>query len=242
MKLMKNYKLIAGVALLMLTAGTQAATSISPYVTVFDVKTFNTAKQTLAGVNGSSWVSETMGYLGWTHFSKWGFVDLKKGQNVTIELDGTAVKGLHPAVSVWFRTSLKKANDASLYYMDDHFYNQFQSVSILGAVDDTTKLNVGDINRTFIANAVDRDGLGDYITVGTTTYGPYLPANYDQSGFNKVIDGVPGKVALTFTVPTTGVYQFVVGALKPDAGSDASLNAGKMTGNKHSIDVTVKVN
>lgn len=237
MKLMKNYKLIAGATLLMLTAGTQAATSISANTTVFDVKTFGKDTKTLS-VASASWVSESMGYLGWTHFSKWGFVDLKKGQSITIELDGTAVNGLHPAVSVWYRTSLKKANDSSLYNMDAHYYNQFGSVSITSATDDTTKQNVGDISRTFIANAVDRDGLGDKITVGTTTYGPYLPANYDQSGFNKVIDGVPGKVTLTFTVPTTGVYQFVVGALKPDAESDAA----NVKGTKNNIDVTVKVN
>lgn len=224
-------------------APANSATSISASATYFDV-TSGTAELTLEKINASSWVSPSMGFLGWTHFSKWGFMDLKKGQIVTITLDGTAVAGLHPAVSVWHRQTKKSltANNPDLYYMDDHFYNQSGSVAIKAAFDDDKKIPVGSIIRNFVANAYDADGLGDTFIVDGKTYGPYLPLGYNQKGINdatKSYDKIPGKVALTFTAPKTGVYQFVVGALKPDMGSDADKGTGG-GGNVHSIIVKVE--
>ncbi len=218
-----------------------AATSIVKEAVYFNVDS-GSAEITLDTVDAkASWVSESMGFLGWTHFSKWGFMDLKKDQKVTITLDGTATAGIHPATTVWYRNTKKKANDPALYYMDAHSYNQSASVSIRGATDETTKAPVDDIIREFVANAVDADGLGDKFVVDGVSYGPYMPLGYNTPGFNnasKTYDKTPGKVALTFTAPKTGVYQFAVGALKPDA---SFLATSATTGTKVSIKVSVSV-
>ena len=227
-----------------------AATSIATYVQVADVAT-GTATLNFTGVRAASWVSETMGFLGWTHFSKWGFVNLTKGQVVTIALDATATVGFHPAVSVWQRDTNKPATDKSLYYMDDHFYAQSSSVSVKNAINNdnaASPVPVGNVIRTFIANAYDADNLGDYIygyasdaATTKTKFGPYLPIGYNTKDIQSAsaqYDKTPGKVSVTFTAPKTAVYQFVIGGLKPDVDSAASKVGA--TGAPVTVTVTAK--
>ena len=80
----------------------QAATSIKSVSQVF-----SEAIPTLPmDVNADSWYNLDMGFLGWTHTSRWGFVKLQKGKPVTIKVT-TEISGLHPALSVWYRVDKK---------------------------------------------------------------------------------------------------------------------------------------
>lgn len=241
MKFYKKFAVAVSTVLFSFSFQANAATSIVKEAVHFNVDS-GSAEITLSNIDAkASWVSESMGFLGWTHFSKWGFMDLKKGQKVTITLDGTATAGIHPATTVWYRNTKKKANDNALYYMDAHSYNQSASVSVRGATDETTKAPVDDIIREFVANTVDADSLGDKFVVDGVSYGPYMPLGYNTPGFNnasKTYDKVPGKVALTFTASKTGVYQFAVGALKPDANF---VPVSATAGNKIDIKVSISV-
>ena len=151
-----------------------------------------------------------MGYLGWTHHSNWGFVKLQKGKPVTIEVK-TDVPGFHPAVSVWFRVG-KTTTNKSVQYMSDHMYSQFKDIYEADAKDTDTSGNVtklGKFQMNFVANGFDRDGMDDV-----------LPVHFDQSMLNRLQDGAAGKVSLTFIPKDTGIYQFAVGGINPDAGVD----------------------
>jgi hypothetical protein len=287
----KNLTLIAAVSSFLLAASFQAnaATSITASSNIINL-TGGVGTATFKNVNGASWVSESMGYLGWTHFSKWGFVTLKKGKAATIIVDATAVKGFHPGITVWQRkanvalpTALPVAPTAgetptpvqALFYMNDHSYDQASSISVPNATDETNNVKVGNISMTYVASGFDVDNLGDKFTIDAggmlrpysaetdataSVYGPYLPMGYATVGLansQKLSDKAdttttppvsaktPGRVALTFTPTVTGVYQFVVGGLKPDVGSPASKNANKggtdpaTGGNIHSVEVTV---
>lgn len=264
---MKSHKTLGTIiSSLLLAASFQvnAATSISGSSYVLNVSS-GTAAVTFEKVNGASWVSESMGYMGWTHFSKWGFMDLKKGQTVTILADTTPYAatsaGFHPAVTVWYRKTNLKASDTALQYMNDHSYGQSDNINAINAKDESTPpISVGNIVMDYVTSGYDVDGLGDKFmvdatsgalkpynaeTAGTSTvYGPYLPAGFNTTSLanaKKISESpaVPGKVSVTFTAAKTGVYQFAVGGLKPDAGSLAAVNAGKGTGNVHSVDVSV---
>ena len=291
MKFYKKAKLGTLVSSLLLATSFQveAATSILKSSNIINL-TGGTGTATFEKINGASWVSESMGYLGWTHFSKWGFVTLSKGKPVTIVVDATAVTGFHPGITVWQRkanmtlpTALPVAPASgvaptpvqALFYMNDHFYDQASSISVLNASDETAGVSVGSINMEYVASGFDIDGLGDKFTLDSTSgmlrpynattdtaatnvYGPYLPMGFTTTGLansKKLSDAAsptgvtpvvaaktPGRIALTFTPKVTGIYQFVVGGLKPDVGSAAAVNAGKGTGNVHSVNVTITQN
>ena len=258
---MKSYKTLGTViSSLLLVASFQAnsATSISGSSYVLNVSS-GTADATFENVNGASWVSESMGYMGWTHFSKWGFMDIAKGKTVTIIADATAVAGFHPGITVWYRKTNSKAVNTDLQYMNDHSYAQSDSISVLKAKDESTPPKaVGDIVMEYVTSGYDTDGLGDKFMVDTTTgglkpydgvatsfYGPYLPLGFNTTSLGnakKVSDKIAGKVAVTFTATKAGVYQFVVGGLRPDIGSTAAVNAGKGTGNVNTVNVNVTTN
>ena len=290
MKFNKKAKLVTVVSSLLLAASFQAgaATSILASSNIVNL-TGGTGTATFQKINGASWVSESMGYLGWTHFSKWGFVTLSKGKPVTIVADATAIAGFHPGITVWQRKSSTPLPTAlpvaaasgvnptatqAIFYMNDHFYDQASSISVLNATDETSGVKVGSINMEYVASGFDMDGLGDKFTLDTTSgmlrpynattdataavYGPYLPMGFATTGLansQKLSDAAsatgvtpvvaaktPGRIALTFTPKVTGIYQFVVGGLKPDVGSAAAANAGKGTGNVHSVNVTITQN
>lgn len=291
MKSYKKAKLGTLVSSILLATSFQAgaATSILASSNIINL-TGGTGTATFQKINGASWVSESMGYLGWTHFSKWGFVNLTKGKAVTIVVDATAVVGFHPGITVWQRktstilpTALPTAPASgvaptpvqALFYMNDHFYDQASSISVPNASDETAGVRVGSINMEYVASGFDIDGLGDKFTfdtasgmlkpfnsvtdaAATTIFGPYLPMGFATTGLansKKLSDAAsatgvtpvvaaktPGRLALTFTPKVTGIYEFVVGGLKPDVGSAAAVNAGKGTGNVHSVNVTITQN
>ena len=187
---------------------TQAATSIKSVSQVFS-QTNNTLPMT---VNADSWYNLDMGYLGWTHTSRWGFVKLQKGKPVTIQVT-TTTSGLHPALSVWYRVD-KKTTGETAWYMSDHFYSQFKDIYESDAKDTDTPngKKLGKFQMNFVANGFDRDGMADV-----------LPVSYDQSMLNRLQDGVVGKVSVTFLPKESGVYQFVVGAINPGPGLSTSM-------------------
>ena len=196
--------LAAAAALPVMTA--EAATSIK-----LKSKEFSKVVSThTMSVRADSWYNLGMGYLGWTHHSNWGFVKLQKGKPVTIEVK-TDVPGFHPAVSVWFRVG-KTTTNKSVQYMSDHMYSQFKDIYEADAKDTDTSGNVtklGKFQMNFVANGFDRDGMDDV-----------LPVHFDQSMLNRLQDGAAGKVTLTFIPKDTGIYQFAVGGINPDAGVD----------------------
>ncbi len=198
----------------------QAATSIKSISQVFS-EADPTHSMT---VKADSWFNPTMGYLGWTHTSKWGFVKLQKGKPVTITVT-TAITGLHPAISVWHRGD-KKTTGESAQYMNDHFYSQFKDIYESNATDtevpNVTK-KLGQFKMYFYTNGFDRDGMGEV-----------LPASYDISPLIRLLDGVEGKVSVTFLPKDSGVYQFAVGAINPGPG----LSTGMMGAN-YPVETTV---
>jgi len=284
MKFYKKAKFgaIASSILLATSFHADAATSILASSYVINL-TSGTNTTTFEKVNGASWVSESMGYLGWTHFSKWGSVSLTKGKPVSIVVDATAIAGFHPGITVWQRRSkvdlpsvlpAAVAKDATptaaqaLFYVNSHSYDQASNILVPNAKDETNNVVVGDISMEYVASGYDVDGLGDKFTLDATTkslrpynaatdatatvFGPYLPAGFTTTGIANskklsdaanaatgVLARTPGRVELTFTPKTTGIFQFVVGGLKPDVGSAAAVNAGKGVGNVHALKVTV---
>lgn len=208
----------------------QAATALNPAGTFFFDK--NNATEDMA-VRAYSWYNLSMGYLGWTHHSNWGFVKLKKGKPVTITL-ATDVSGLHPAITVWYRAGAK--NPKMLPYMNGHAYKQFGDIYEPNAEATDAENNpvkVGNLVMKFITNGFDRDGMPDT-----------LPVKYDQSQLYRVMDGAPGKLAITFTPPENGWYQFVVGAINPDIDSTAyetgpGSGAGPATAHPVRVEVSI---
>jgi hypothetical protein len=225
---LKGWALISVAAGLFFANPLQAATAISG--TFFDKD--NTSAD--MDVRAYSWYNLSMGYLGWTHHSNWGFVKLKKDKPVTIALT-TEVSGLHPAITVWYRAGAK--NPKMLPYMNGHAYKQFGDIYEPNAEATDAENNpvkVGNLVMKFITNGFDRDGMPDT-----------LPVEYDQSQLYRVMDGVPGKLTITFTPSENGWYQFVVGAINPDIDSAAygtgpgSNGAGPAT--KHTVHVEVSI-
>lgn len=186
----------------------QAATSIKFVTQVFS-KTQSSRPMT---VNADSWYNLDMGYLGWTHTSRWGFVKLQKGKPVTIQVT-TKTAGLHPALSIWYRVD-KKTTGETAWYMSDHFYSQFKDIYESDAKDTDTPngKKLGKFQMNFVANGFDRDGMDDV-----------LPVPYDQSMLNRLQDGVAGKVSVTFLPKESGVYQFAVGAINPGPGLSTDM-------------------
>ncbi|MEC4748229.1 copper(I)-binding protein CorA [Methylomicrobium sp. Wu6] len=203
---LKNLALILAAAGIVSSFSARAATSIATKNTEF---TPDNATQTLQA-KAQSWYNPTMGYTGWTHHSSWGYMKLKKGKPVTLtaEVNDAEIAGFHPALTVWSRP--QKRGLASVDQMNSHSYNQYGDIYEANAIntdDQANPVKVGNIQMEFIANAFDRDGMGDM-----------LPEKFDHSMLNRVVDGDAGKVSLTFTPKVSGVYQFVVGGINPDEG------------------------
>jgi hypothetical protein len=212
----KSLALISMAAGLFFANPLQAATALSTSGT-FSFDKNNTSAD--MAVRAYSWYNLSMGYLGWTHHSNWGFVKLKKGKPVTIALT-TEVSGLHPAITVWYRAGANNPN--KLPYMNAHKYKQFGDIYEPNAEatdEENNPVKVGNIIMKFITNGLDRDGMTD--TDINTPIPDALPAEYDQSQLYRVMDGDPGTLTITFTPPENGWYQFAVGAINPDIDSTA---------------------
>jgi hypothetical protein len=75
MKFYKKLAIAVSSVLVSFSFQANAATSISKSSYIITDTTGATSTEFL-NTNGAGWVSESMGFLGWTHFSKWGFVQL----------------------------------------------------------------------------------------------------------------------------------------------------------------------
>jgi hypothetical protein len=135
--------------------------------------------------------------MGWTHFSKWGKFEAKKGQHITIKAV-SANPDLHPGITVWSRSAEDTAPDN---YVTDHFYVQNAPQYVLGAKDESTGAELGDI----IMRVAD--------------YGYDLDNNVRIRGLDGVKDGVPGQLILNFRARKTATYVFVVGGVNPEPGA-----------------------
>jgi Copper(I)-binding protein CorA len=106
------------------------------------------------GIKRAAWRDPLFGNEGWTHSSDWGKFTAKKGQIIKITL-ATAVQGLHPGISVWFRGTADTAPDN---YIADHFYPQNQSIIEKGAKDESSGKVIGNIVMQIVDHAFDNDG------------------------------------------------------------------------------------
>jgi len=171
-------------------------------------------------VRVKSWRDPAFGDMGWTHHSQWGIVkDVKQNQVVTIKAV-TDVAGFHPGMTVWYRGELDTASDN---YVIDHFYVQNAQQYKLGATDETTGVDVGNIVMNFIAHGYDRDI--DPL-VGS------LPKAMPR--MNGRVDNIPGQLTLKFRALKPGNYMFVVGGVNPDSAIATSTA-------RHPVAVNVKV-
>ncbi len=175
------------------------------------------ASQTLSA-RGDSWYNLTMGYKGWTHHSAWMYMNLKKGRlyKITAETD---VEGFHPALSCWRRPQGEGLTGTDYAY--NHFYNQWQDIVDVNAVDETSKAPLGKMKMFFVLNGYDRDGLP-----------AQLGEQYQQGNLVGILDGQPGKVEVSFVANSNSMYQCVVGGFHPQPPVDTSTD-------KHPIQVSI---
>ncbi len=275
---MKFYKKLAVTVPLMLVSlsfEAYAATTFIPALVLDTEKTPNPPVLRLTNVPTTGWVSPSMAYKGWTHNSKWLFLNVLKGKTVTITLDsvtpnGGTSTGFHPGLTVWNRMTKFPVTDARNYWIHDHFYKQTESVNLPNQKADTAyALNgqkvvagesVGNIILEYVTSAYDANGLGDKFAVDSATgmlkpattetsfYGPYLPIGYSILGNSSGLTdsascsdktkttaatcvspatwkpSTPGILTTSFTAAKGGIYQIVVGGLKPDTGSKAATS------------------
>ena len=202
-----------------------AATSIAKYLTNYTLGTpVNTS------VQAASWYKPAFGNAGWTHFSKWGQLQLKKGRTYEIVVQ-SSVAGLHPGLTLWRRQTGKKYVPADFFA--GHSYNQYESIEAKNQVDETTGKNLGRLAMFHTINGYDTDGMK-----GTPCFsaGCAWPTNPSMNGIS---DGTPGRLVLTFKVKKTGLYQFVTGGINPD---DKTETAGGFANNATYHPISVQVN
>jgi len=170
------------------------------------------ANPSIFSIKSTSWRDPAFGNLGWTHSSQWGAINAKKGKIITITIE-SQVAGLHPGCSVWVRDALDTAPNE---YVQDHFYPQRDGVYKIGATDESTGAELGNIIMPIVAYGYDQDSNTKKII-----------------NLNGIRDGIPGKLVLRFKAPETSLYQFVVGGFNPDAGVNSTV--------KHNVEVNVTV-
>lgn len=162
-------------------------------------------------VRPHSWSDPSFGHKGWTHHANWGQVRARRGDVVTIELT-SAVPGINPAATVWFRGARDTAPNN---YVPDHFYNQLGDFSKIGAIHEATNVEIGDIVMRYVTHGYDRDGN-----------------SLNFSLFNPIENQIAGNLVLTFTASRNGNYMFTVGGINPDPTINAVLRytiTGKVT-------------
>ena len=214
---MKKYKAsLISLAVIGLMAASASQAAVIP-ASIFPFDSTNTTDTFQVRVK--SWHDPAFGDMGWTHHSDWGTVAVKRGQVVTIKL-ATSVAGLHPGITVWYRGLSDTAPDN---YVVDHFYAQNSPMFKLGAIDDSTGADIGNIVMKYVAHRYDRDT--------DPLLGPIQKALPLMNGN---LDTLPGQLTLKFTAQQTGTYMFVVGGVNPDPVIATSTL-------KHPVNVTVTV-
>lgn len=227
---MKSYKKLAvniPLIVISLSFKAYAATTFTPDLVLDTAKTPNPPVLHLTNVGTTGWVSPSMSYKGWTHQTKWLFLNVQKGKTVTINLDavtpnGGTATGFHPGLTVWNRITKLPVTDPSNYWMDDHFYRQSASINVPNAkADSASELNgqkvaagasVGNIIMEYVTSVYDANGLGDKFAVDSVTgmlkpattetsfYGPYLPIGYSVLGTST---GLTDKASCSDATKTT---------------------------------------
>lgn len=203
----------------------QAAASIANYLTDFVLD----VPQDLQ-VQAQAWYKPQFGNVGWTHFSRWGQIALKKGETVSITVS-TKVPGFYPGLTVWHRVQGKGYAPPTWY--TGHSYNQFQSIDAWNQIDQTTNADLGRIKMDWVINGFDTDGMKG-------TAAPTAAAEWPSNpSFNGVSDGKVGSLTLTFTAKKRGLYQFVTAGINPD--DKASTNPTDFSNNAKRHPVTVLI-
>ena len=209
MKFYKKLAVTVPLILVSLSFEAYAATTFTPDLVLDTATTPNPPVLHLTNVATTGWVSPSMAYKGWTHQTKWLFLNVLKDKTVTINLDsvtpnGGTSTGFHPGLTVWNRITKSPVTNATNYWVDDHFYKQTASFNVTNAKADTAyALNgqtvaagasVGNIIMEYVTSAYDANGLGDKFAVDSATgmlkpattetsfYGPYLPIGYSILG------------------------------------------------------------
>ncbi len=188
----------------------------------------------------------------------------------TVETSLTHMVGFHPAISVWHRklptnaaTTQAKADGimgtTPYNYVSGSGMNYNQSTDMNEAASGTVKA----VAMQFVTSGYDADGMGYYFhsvdavadspillgqsaTTGHVNYGPFFSNAFlavpDIAKASILKDSTAGKVTVSFVAPTTGIYQFVVGGVQPDAGSAADTATNSMmSGTLVPVGVSVKV-
>jgi hypothetical protein len=218
------------VAIVAVSGSANAATKPAK-MELFDVAQANPNDNTLSKdftVKPDSYYNLTMGRLGWTHHSAWGYMMLKKGKPVTIKVEATSEDAakkaaFHPGISIW-SVPQKKNRYVDITYNETHFYNQWKDVAVVNPQDESVDgkpILKGTLKWDFITNGFDRDGMEGIkvLESGQTekTDLGILPADFDQPLVNRIWDGTPNVVEVTFVPPVKGYYKFAVGGINPGA-------------------------
>ena len=159
---------------------------------------------TATGVQVQAWLNDDFGIQGWTHFSKWGQFEARKGQRVTVTVT-TALDGTHPGVSVWWRNTgpmtlnYQQPGVKGSNFYQTHSFNQWDSIKTGILSHDTTGQEMGYLEMVTAANGYDADGVTESL----------------NGALNPQFDGVPGRLVLSFVVPRNGVYQLATGGISP---------------------------
>lgn len=167
------------------------------------------------GVAKASFYSPTMGHLGWAHSSGWGYVSLKKGVPVKIEV--TAIDdptNFHPAIAVWLaagKAPVANAEGKVIFESDYKPWEDLINLKVDSAVDSKQR----SLKMLFVTNAVDRDGWET---------GDSVPLAFDNALVRRIPDGESGKVSVTFTPSVNGNYVFVVGGINPNSAAASMVN------------------
>ena len=209
-------------------AGNQAhaAASLDNYLTNFE---FGVPQELL--VQSQAWYKPQFGNAGWTHFSKWGQIKLKRGQTVSITVK-TNVAGFYPGLTVWQRPQGKGFAPSNWY--SGHSYNQYASIDTWNQIDQNTGANLGRIKMDWVINGFDTDGMK-----GTPTWN--AAAEYPSNpSFNGVSDGIPGSLTLTFKAKKSGLYQFVFAGINPDDKTATNPTDFSNNAKRHPVTVTVE--
>ena len=196
MKFIQTLFSVATASLLSVSAA-QAATVPA---NIFDF--LPSIQTTVLVAKSKGWSDPAFGGRGWTHSSAWSFFSAKKGQIVSVILKAPKV-GIHPGATIWYRGATDTANDE---YVVDHFYPQAADFTKIGAMDEDSGADIGNIDMKYIIHGYDQD-KNSMVT----------PALKGRT------DGIAGRLAFRFKAPYEGVYMMVVGGFNPDANIDTNL-------------------
>lgn len=192
-----------------------------------------TIHPTFGTVGNTAFYNPDMGFNGWLHTSAWGYAKLKKGVPVTIDAKASDTN-FHPAIAIWqfagsapVECSQGMSVGVGPYVAWTDVYEKKITDSTGTNIDSSCKKVIGkSLVMKFITNGVDRDGWDPLADIAAASADSQ---KYDTTMINRLLDGTPGTVSVTFTPPANGTYKFVVGGMHPNTA----------VGSSTSIDVTV---